>query len=373
MIRKVLHLRSSGGMLGAESVIIEIAKHSARFGYQSIVGAIKNENDPVPEFMRVANDHHIEAVLFEGRKSLDLSLIRRIKKYIKQEQIDIVHCHGYKEDFYGVFAAADIPKVATNHLWKRTTTKSSIYALLDALLLRFFDQVFGVSDEIVQEMSRLHIKNPVKIANGVDLKRFMNIVPPPSLYQELNIKTNQRILGMISSLTPEKGHGVAIQAIQNIVREYPHVKLLIIGDGILGVELQQQVKEQGLNDHVVFLGKRMDIPDILSIIDIFLLPSYKEGLPMALLEAMAAGKAVIASRVGENAQVVIPHKTGMLIEAGDVGQLKSAIMELLLDKKLIQMLGQNARIKIKEQYSSEKMAEDYCDNYSKCIKPIKYK
>ena len=367
MTKKVLQLRSSGGLLGAESVIIELAKHSPAFGYQSIVGAIKNAADRPPEFLNVAQDYRIDTAVFEADRSLDLSLAGKIRRYIRENHIDVLHCHGYKEDFYSLLANPGIPMVATNHLWKRTMFRSKLYARLDAFMLRFFDQVVGVSDEIVAEMDRLGISHPVKIANGVDTERFHPGAPAPDSFQTPPRTPGKRTLGMISSLTPEKGHRVALQAIRDVVENFPDLRLLIVGDGIIREELYRQVSELGLDSHVVFLGKRRDIPEILSAIDIFILPSYKEGLPIALLEAMAAGKAVIATRVGENANVVIPHETGILIEPGDVKQLAEALEELFIDRTLLQRLGDNARAEVEARYSSRIMARLYCELYTSVI------
>jgi len=364
MSRRVLHLRSSGGVLGAENVIIELGKKSPEFGYQSIIGAICNMGDPSPEFLNLARAQNIETVIFEAGRSFDPFLPGRIRQYINNNSIDLIHCHGYKEDFYGVLSLAKIPKVATNHLWKRTTIYSKIYALIDTLLLRFFDQVVGVSDEIVDEMRHYKIPRLIKIDNGVDVDRFQSTSRSSRLYNELGINADHVALGMVSSLTPEKGHTVAIQALSSVVRKFPSVKLLIVGDGYLKAEIDDQIRKYGLVDHVVILGSRKDIPEILSIIDIFLLPSFKEGLPMAMLEAMAAGKAVIATRVGENVNVISNRYNGLLIDPGEPSQLETAILELIYKKDLVQTLGINARKQIMDKYSSRSMTEKYCEVYT---------
>lgn len=368
MDKKILHIRSSGGILGAENVIIEIGKHSPEFGYHSIIGAIKNLGDPDPEFLNIARDYDIKTVVFEARRSLDPFLVGKIQRFIKDHSVDLLHCHGYKEDFYGILTPVRISKVATNHLWKRGTPRSKLYALIDMLLLHFFDQVFGVSSEIVEEMRSYMIPNPIMIANGVDVDRFQQSEKSLDLSKGMGIYPNHIVLGMVSSLTPEKGHMLAIQALRDIVREFPEIKLLIIGEGALKSEIESQVEKFGLGDCVTLLGKRLDIPDILSIIDVFLIPSYKEGLPMALLEAMSAGKAVIATRVGENVNVITHKKNGLLIDPGDSNQLKTAMLELIRNRDLVRSLGTSAREEVKANYSSRNMTKKYCEIYTKVMK-----
>lgn len=367
MDKNLLHIRSSGGILGAENVILEIAKHSPEFGYRSVIGAIKNSGEPDPEFLNVAKDYDIRTVVFEARRSLDPSLPGRIRRFITDHRVDILHCHGYKEDFYGILTRTNIPKVATNHLWKRSTFRSKIYAFIDVVLLRLFDQVVGVSDEIVDEMRRYLIPRPVKIANGVDIERFRKTAGLSELHDRMGIRPGDIVFGMVSSLSTEKGHMVAIQAIRDVIKEYPETRLFIIGEGELRSEIENQVGKFGLGRHVALLGKRLDIPDMLSVMDVFLLPSYKEGLPMAMLEAMAAGKAVIATRVGENGKVITHKQNGLLIDPGDPHQLRAAIMELIHDRALIRSLGDNARAEVEANYSSRSMTRKYCDIYTEVL------
>ena len=116
--KRVLHLRSSGGLLGAENVVIEIAKFSAQNGWESVVGGINNISDPYPEFLNLADSNNIQKVLFKSNGPLDFKCVREIKKFVDKEGIDIIHTHGYKENMYTLLLKNNLPKVATNHLWK---------------------------------------------------------------------------------------------------------------------------------------------------------------------------------------------------------------------------------------------------------------
>lgn len=370
-MKRVLHLRSSAGVFGAESVIIELAKHSSNFGYDSMIGALKVDSDPYPEFIDVAKGENIKTTIFEGKGRIDFKCIKNLKKFIRENRIDVLHCHGYKEDLYGIFAPSGVAKVATNHLWKKLFLRGKLNALMDSFFLRFYDKIVGVSDEILNDMKAFCIMNTVKISNGVDTDKFKVNKKSDTLLTKFELPPESKILGMISSLTYEKGHHIAINAFRKIVNKHPDTRLLIVGDGRLMNELRNHVKELSMLDFVIFAGKQKNIPEILSIIDIFLLPSLVEGLPIALLEAMSSGKAVVATKVGENENVISNNKTGILIEPSSEEELTEAILYLLSGRISIKELGKSARDVVVQNYSSVYMTEQYCELYNSIIDFLK--
>ncbi len=362
-MKKVLHLRSSGALLGAETVILELAKNSKAFGYESVIGAINNDEDPYPEFLIPAKNHGTTAVVFNGKGQADLRRLNEIKKFVRDNQIDIVHSHGYKEDFYSALLPSSLPLIATNHLWKRTSTKDYLYTLMDTLFLRRFSIVVGVSSEITSHMLRLGLKKTVQIANGIDCSKFANNDKRPSVRTEFGIGNETIVLGMVSSLTPEKGHRIAIEAL-SLLKNSCNVTLLIVGDGPQKSNLVEQTAAAGLQEKVIFAGKRSNIPEILSSVDIFLMPSFTEGLPMALLEAMAAGKPVIASSVGEITNVLSSQQCGKLIEPGNPHMLATSIHQFIKDTALRERTGALARERVLKKYSSIRMTQNYCRLYT---------
>lgn len=352
-------------MLGAESVIIDMAKHSSTYGYKSIVGAIKDIADPEPEFLNAAKEYGIHSALFESRGKFDIKCSGRINKFVVENGVDILHCHGYKENFYGILSHCNIPKVATNHLWKVGGPKSRIYCAIDALLIRYFDQVIGVSSEIVSLMTKLRIKNAVKILNGVDTTKFFPAEKDKALLKLYDVTGEDVILGMVSSLTSEKNHSIVLDVLATM--EHPNLKLLIAGEGKLQEELQQKVNGYHLQGRVQFLGAQKQVNNLLSIVDIFLLPSLAEGLPIALLEAMACGKAVIASRVGEIGNVIRQNENGLLVDPADKLSLMNCIDELSGSKERITALGRAARDTVVNEFSSSAMSRNYCSVYDRLL------
>lgn len=359
-MRRVLHLRSSGGLFGAEAVIVQLAKNSHQFGYQSVVGSLGSYNRPEAELLEVVQQQGVETKRFEAADWNGWEFLLKIRSYVKICRIDLLHCHGYKEDFYGLFAFSGVPIVATNHLWKIASLKSKIYRWVDVQVLKRVDRVVGVSRDIVSEMKGLGISCCEFVANGVDTAHFFPKPKSKRLLDECNIDNGTFIFGMISSLTEEKNHVFVLDALSAVQGNFV---LLIVGDGPLRQQLQQKVQALGLDNKVFFLGKRRDIGDLHSIINVYLLPSKAEGMPISLLEAMSCGKAVIASAVGENTHIIHHLENGLLLSPTDLRQLVNYMNMLVHDEALVERLGYNARITVENNFSSQEMAKNYCKIY----------
>jgi len=362
-MKKVLHLRASGGILGAENVIKEIAIKSRLFGYESIVGIIYDTDDTYPEYVDFLKNYKIETVVFKGNGKIDTKRIKEIRKYVNDNKIDLLHSHGYKEDYNSLLTKQDMPKIATNHLWKRTNLKSKLYTLVDALFLQFFNIVTGVSSEIMKDMKKYYLRRIIKVPNGIDTDFYSPMLKNKDINLKIGIPMDSVIIGMISSITKVKGHEIAIKAFKCVKNTNSNAYLLIVGEGKMSDQLKHMVECEGLADNVKFAGKTQRVREYLSIIDIFLITSFREGLPMALLEAMAMGKPVIATRVGEIPQIVRDGKNGFLINAGDQNELVRKINNIAKNKYARETIGIAARNSILKKYSSEKMTKNYCRLY----------
>lgn len=370
---KVLQLRSSGSMLGAENVIIEIANHSEQFGVKSIVGIPILAGDNVPEFAAQAEKNQLTVKLFPHKSRLSLPLTKDIRQYVDENNIDIIHCHGYQEDFYAWMAKTKIPLVATNHLWKKTNIKLWMYAKLDALILKKFNHTVAVSNPIYDELISVGLsKDKVSmISNGINLNRFAATPTREKidgLKQSLSIPIENKVIGMISSLTQEKGHIFMLEAFKRGLEQLnaPYT-LLIVGDGDHRQALKKQVDELQLQQHVVFSGARRDIPELLSIMDIYVLSSLIEGLPMSLLEAMASGLPAISTDVGDINSVIRDGHTGFLVKARDINTLADKVVKLANSAKLQKEFSNRGQQIITEKFASLSMTKSYCDLYRQIL------
>lgn len=370
MPKCVVHLRGSNAMLGAERVVLELASKTREFGYESVLVALQSANTPEPELVQRSRAAGIATYVLSCRGRFDPTVFGRLRRLLHAQRADLLHCHGYKENFYGLPAAAGLPVVTTNHLWKRTSPALKFYCWLDAKLSRRFDHVIAVSEPIRQELLAAGVA-PQKISriiNGIDVDPYQRPLQPAErqeIRQQLGIKQEQLALVMLSRLGKEKGHTFAIQALAELKHRFPHAVLLIVGAGPELGALQKEVAERGLASQVRFCGQRSDVDQILRAVDAFLMPSLLEGLPMALLEAMAAGLPSIASRVGDIDTVIEHDQSGLLVPPADVSELVSAMTRLLSDASLRQRLGQSACHTIAQRFSSRQMALLYCQLYDR--------
>jgi glycosyltransferase involved in cell wall biosynthesis len=359
----ILHLISSRGLLGAERVLIELSRAlKLKYNCDPIVGVIKNTYNPHVEIIDEAKANHINSVIFPCNSQFDLKIIHLIRKFISNNKVEIIHCHGYKSNFYGLLASMNkIPTITTNHNWLKSHWKLKLYCFLDSLWIRFFSKIVAVSDEIKNEMVKYKIPKDkiIVIDNGIDLGRFDKEFSVQNIKMEFSLNGNMKIIGTVGTLGNEKGHDYLLKAAKEILQAGVPVKFLIVGDGPLRKQLEQKVSNLGLTDSVVLTGFRKDIPELLSLIDVFVLPSIKEGLPIVLLEAMASKKPVIASRVGAIPKVVKHNETGILVEPRDFFALKDAIIKLIDNPEKANYLALEGYKKVKTEFSAEKMCREY--------------
>lgn len=370
----ILHLRSTGEVLGAESVLLEMVSQGDPERYRQVVGVLHDHRDPFPPLARQLNDRGHDARVFTFKQRLDIGVIREIARFMRELPAAIVHCHGYREDLYGYLASRALKPalVATNHNWLRSNRMLRLYASLDGRVLRRFDHVVGVSAPIVEELRAAGVKDEriSMISNGVALERF-NASPSAAFatsVHEMFAQAPETLLGVVGSLTPEKGHKDLLAALASLVSDFPGLGLLIIGDGPLRAALQQQAETSGLQSHVAFAGTRRDIAELLACLDIFVLPSVREGLPMALLEAMASALPVVATKVGDVATALDHGEAGALIPPGNPAALAEAIRNLINQPDLRRTLGHKARVVAADKYSSKKMAASYMTLYDQLLR-----
>lgn len=368
MLKRVVHLRGSDAMLGAERVVLELSRRTAEFGYESVIWALQGEHDPEPELVKLAHEAGIQTEILRCRGRFDPAVFRHLRQLLRSRQAELLHCHGYKENFYGLFAARGLPKIATNHLWKRTSRALRFYCWLDAKLIRHFDHVVAVSEPIQEELRAAGVPahKITRIANGIDTapyRRVWHDTEREAVRASLGILPERLAIGMVSQLSIEKGHVYALDAIAQLRPRFPQLLLVVIGDGPELPTLQAAVTRQNLEQHVLFCGRRSDIADVMRAFDIFLLPSLLEGLPMALLEAMATGQPAVASHVGDVDKAIQDGMSGLLVPPANPTALAAALARLAASPDLRLNLGRAAADRINQQFSARQMARQYCRLY----------
>ena len=374
---KILHLISSAGFFGAENVVIELAKQLLASNYEPIIGVFNNIHNNHTEIADVAKSYNLKVKLFTCNGQFDLKTIMTIRNFIKKNDILIIHSHGYKSNFYALMANLynkNLSSITTCHLWTQASFKNRIYESLDKKWLNRFDRIVTVSDELMDEVltRRISESKVTTIYNGIDLDRFNDVFNINDIRKKLNIPSHFKVIGTIGRLNEQKGHVFIIESAPQILKAFPDTIFVIVGDGYLKQTLQEKVVDAKLEKNFIFTGIYKNIPEILAAMDIFILPSLAEGLPMALLEAMAAKKPIIASKVGSIPDVIIPNETGLLIEPRDVSSLEKSIIELLNDKNKAARLAENGYKTIINKFSSKIMAKKYLDIYETLLRAPKF-
>ena len=195
------------------------------------------------------------------------------------------------------------------------------------------------------------------VHSGIDTDKFTPQPVDQTLLARLNLdKSVHKIFAIVARLSEEKGHDLLLQAFSRLLQEEPNARLLIIGDGPLEKPLHQLHKELKLEEQVIFTGAQRNIPDYLSIIDVFVLSSTRESFPLAAREAMAAGRAVIAPRIGGCGEVVDDENTGLLFQAGNIDDLAEK-MNQILGNNMFDSYGQNARQRVVDLFSRKQWIE----------------
>ena len=361
---KILHLISSAGQYGAENMLVELAAAQETLGNQVRVMVIENRNPRSLDVYRLAQKRGLDAEVLPLTGKISVKNAEKIKASIRRNGIDAVHCHGYKSDFYGLWGARGTVActVATCHGWPGSSIPLHIYYFTDKLLLRHFDHVVAVSDRVQNILRGWNIPGEriSQITNGIDTDRFLNSDAAGDRDKQ---PSGRKRIGTVSRLSPEKGIPFLLRAVHGILQEFPETELCLVGEGPERGDLEKLANELGIGANVQFWGLQTDVPAVYSKLDIFVLPSLQEGMPMAVLEAMAAGKAIVASRVGSVPVVVHQDKTGTLVEPTDVGGLSNAILRYLRDPTVARQHGQNAAEMVRQNFSAKSMASKYLEVY----------
>jgi glycosyltransferase involved in cell wall biosynthesis len=361
---KVLLLISSAGFFGAENVVLQLARELAReASIMPLVGSLENPLSPHLELLERCEESGIRTVRFQCKGRMDTGTIPKVRQFLREQKISIIHSHGYKSDFVAYFAAKrlSIIRISTCHTWNKDSFRHYLYARLDKMILKSFDMTIGVSKEICNQLLGAGIR-PERtrfIANGISFDQPEKKPDLQTTRAELGIKPESVVVGMIGRFVPQKGHKYLLEISKEIVEKKPGTIFLLVGDG----PLLDEMKRTYNYPWIVYAGIRKDMPAIYQCIDILALPSLYEGLPMVVLEAMACRRAVIASCVGEIPDVITDRATGLLLKPGDPEALKHALFSLLQNQEERDRLAGNGYEWAKSRFDSARMAREYLEIY----------
>ncbi|HEV7529979.1 MAG TPA: glycosyltransferase [Solirubrobacteraceae bacterium] len=299
------------------------------------------------------------------RRKVDIPALARLERFLRRERVDVLHTHKFGSNVWGtlVGSIARVPvMLAHEHTW--SYEGQPLRRFLDReLISRAATRFIAVSREDERRMSEVEGIDPSRtlfIPNGVVSS------PPPSgrdVRAELGIPVASPVLGAVGVLRAQKALHVLLRAIPQVRERWPDVRVLIVGDGPERAPWQQLAKELGIEDAVIFLGHRGDVPDVLRALDVAVSCSDFEGSPLAVMEYMDAALPVAATSVGGVPDLIESGVHGLLVARGDSSALASAIVELLADPARSREMGARARERRRTEFDIDTLVHRLEDLY----------
>jgi len=327
--------------------------------------------------LTLIKSRYLERVLSPLKDTLALFEIYRV---IKKNKINIVHTHSSKAGMLGRWAAR-LAKVKvilhTVHGWSFNDSQRlwrTFFIWLERLSAYFTDKLIIVSCHDKQKGLDHHIGREDKyslIRYGINYTEFC--VKEQNFRKTFGLSPRDLVVGMVSCFKPQKSPQDFIKLANLIKQILPGIKFLLVGDGVLRRKMERLISEFNLQKEIILTGWRRDIPQILSTIDVFVLTSLWEGLPIVVLEAMAAFKPVVATHTGGISDVIIEGRTGFLVAPGDMQELSDKLIPLLKNENLRKQIGKNAKDCLGADFSLENMVKHTQNLYTcLCLKKLRY-
>ena len=300
----------------------------------------------------------------------DLVTLWKLIRLIRREKPDIIHTHTAKAGTLGRIAGilTGVPcKVHTfhGHVFNNYfgPFKTKVFIWIERILARFTDRIIVISQLQYDELChKIKIAPPNKfsiIRLGFDLTEFLNSdAHRGKLRRELNISEDTLLVGIVGRLTAIKNHALFIKSAKKVSEKIANVKFIVVGGGELEPEMKELVVSLGIQDKVIFLSWRRDMPAIYADMDLAVLSSLNEGTPVTLIEAMASGKAVVSTAVGGVPDIVLDGQTGILVPFGDEEGFADAIVNLLEDAEKRKQFGELGREFVNANYTKERLCAD---------------
>lgn len=366
---RILHVTFDMTIGGAQQVIRQLVENMDQDQFKIDIACIDGH---LGELGEILMGQGFKVLLFERQTGLDYELVKQLRRLVKQNNYHVVHCHQYSPYFYGLLATLLSPAkiIFTEHgrfypdygTWKRK--------LINPIFSFFTSKIITISESTKDALVRYENfgrSSIITIYNGITDKSHID-VNEQALKKAFKIPESAFLYGTISRLQPIKNQGMMIEAFKQVHDEHSNSHLLIVGDGEIRSQLEQQVKDLDLDNDVTFTGFQKNPYRFHKIIDVFLLTSFSEGTSMTLLEALSHSKSCVVTRVGGNPEIIENKENGIVIESSDIKALALVCKDLLKNPKYRKSLETEARKSFLNRFTVDKMVTQYLDVYSEVIK-----
>lgn len=361
---KVLHVQKVNGVAGSEGHLLTLLPRLRDGGTRITMLALVGPEGGAEEFLRRMADAGVPADTMEMRGHLDATLPLRLARYVRRGGFDAVHTHLLHADLYARPAArlAGRPVVSTYHCDDPDHLRPGVRQA-DALTARLCAGVVCISEAVAEfvhrEMrvprGRLHVIHYGMQADdrggAADLRALIGAAPV------------DRVVGIVGRLVEQKGHVYLLRAMRRVMDEVPDTRLVVVGEGALRGSLEALAAELGIAGRVHFLGYRTDVPHLTRQFDVAVIPSLFEGFGMVCLEAMAAARPVVASRVSAIPEIIEDGETGLLVPPRDPGALAGAVLRVLANPEQGRRMGARGRGRLEDEFTVDAMVQKTLDFY----------
>lgn len=364
---KVLHVIDSGGLYGAESVLLNCVEEQLGLGCQPVICSIGDPGVGEKPLEVEARRRGLPIVTFRMRPGLNVIGALRVAAFARRHGFEVIHSHGYKGNIlFGLMPRLlrRVPMISTLHGWtgRQRMGRMALYQWLDRWSLRFVDRVVVVSESMLQMKPVRYLERVSVIRNGIDLGECR----PRRTRATGN--GDEIVIGAVGRLSPEKGFDSLVDALAMVRHAGVQARLIVIGEGAERQRLERLIQEKGLTDLVQLPGYRADVARFLLDIDVFVVSSLSEGAPMSVLEAMRARTPVIATSVGGIPEMLEHGRAGMLVKPRDAIGLAAAIKFACSNPAETGRRSRRAYDRVRERYDRRAMAQKYCGLYADVAK-----
>jgi len=386
--KNILHLIESLNMGGAQKIICQLASAVSEDGYNHSICSLLQSGP----YEKIIRDEGIDlTVLHLKRRSIILfplfvydlfRLFKRLSNIVKKKQIDVLHAHLPDSSLIAIVIGwlTGTPVVLTVHnnfslpSKRNAPFRDAVRTFVTNAVFKRADYIITVGNDIRDSLINvLGDKVTIKtVYNGIDYPRYSSSDGLDSLRfrQSLSVSSDAQLISMVGRLEKQKGHVYLIAAAAQLKEKYPDVVFLLVGEGGLREQLVAQAQYYKIEDNIRFLGNRDDVPAILRVSDLFVLSSIYEGIPLVILEAMAAGLPVVATNIAGSRELIESGVDGVLAESEDPEAIAQAIDSMLSDVGRSREMSVRAQIKVKERFTLQKMVSGTEDVYQEVLNAI---
>ncbi len=362
----VVQMTDVTGRGGAEKALVDLALRLDRSRFNVTVVATRHTGNYQP----LLDTAGVRTVVVERKTRWESHKMLGLVRFMRRQPVHVLHTHLFGANTWGrvLGKLAGVPMIIAHEHW---SSKAQREVWVDRLLYRLSDRILVPSEaskRLVMQMEGIPARYLDVTYNGVDISRFKPGAEAAAVRSELGLGAEDVVISTVGRLVADKGgQDDLIWAANEVRKSHPHLKLLIIGDGPLRPDLEKYAGELGMLDSgaALFTGTRDDVARLLGAMDVFVLPSHKEALPIAVLEAMSMCLPVVATNVGGVPEVVQDGATGLLVEPADRLALRDALARLVTDRGLAHCLGASGQARVHEHFTLDKMVQHVEDLYEK--------